>query len=323
MSRAVEPIGPGASRVEGPDEGHRAAPATPYEYPLDGVGVRVAGAVGGRRAAACARSTRPPRSALPGVLAVLGTRNAPRLGDADDAELAVLQSRRVAYRGQIVALVVADSLEAAREAAGLVRVEYDVERRTTPCSASTIPSCTRPSKVNPNFPTDTHQGDADGALAQRGDRRRRDLPHAGVPQQPDGAARHDRALGGRPAHRVRLEPGRRRGAGGARHAVRAARPRTCAWCRPTSAAGSGPRARPRPASWLAAMAARVVDRPVKLAADSPADVRVRRATARPTIQRLRLGADADGRLRCHRARRGRADVDRPRSSPSRPRWPRG
>ena len=45
-----------------------------------------------------------------GVLAVIWAENAPALGDAGDAELALFQSRAVAYRGQIVAAVVAESL---------------------------------------------------------------------------------------------------------------------------------------------------------------------------------------------------------------------
>src|SRR5699024_11041444 len=60
-----------------------------------------------------------------GVLTVLTSANAPRLTDASDAELAVLQSDRVEFRGQPIGVVVADGPEAARHAASLVRVEYD------------------------------------------------------------------------------------------------------------------------------------------------------------------------------------------------------
>src|SRR3954467_9826435 len=49
--------------------------------------------------------------------------NAPRLHS--EGELALLQSDEVVYRGQVVAVVLADSLESARAAAGAVRVEYD------------------------------------------------------------------------------------------------------------------------------------------------------------------------------------------------------
>jgi len=63
--------------------------------------------------------------ALPGVLAVLTPDNAPRLPGTGDPELALFQSRAVAYRGQFVAAVVADTLEAARQAAGLVEISYE------------------------------------------------------------------------------------------------------------------------------------------------------------------------------------------------------
>src|SRR5581483_10133990 len=52
-----------------------------------------------------------------GVLAVLWHRNSLRLHDAKDGFVAVLQEPEVAYRGQLVALVVALSQEEAREAA--------------------------------------------------------------------------------------------------------------------------------------------------------------------------------------------------------------
>lgn len=65
--------------------------------------------------------------ALPGVLAVLTHANARRLVDIDDAGPVVLQSPAVGYRGQIVAAVVADTLETARRAAELVEIAYAVD----------------------------------------------------------------------------------------------------------------------------------------------------------------------------------------------------
>src|SRR4051794_22368528 len=75
------------------------------------------------------------RSALAheGVVAVLDHTNAPRLhvnGDSDDdpdRELMVLQDDRIDVRGQVVALVLAGTLEAAREGAALVEVSYAAE----------------------------------------------------------------------------------------------------------------------------------------------------------------------------------------------------
>ena len=58
--------------------------------------------------------------ALDGVLVVLTTRNAERLASTDDAELAVLQGDEIAFRGQPVAVAVAETSEVARQAAELV-----------------------------------------------------------------------------------------------------------------------------------------------------------------------------------------------------------
>jgi len=65
--------------------------------------------------------------ALDGVLFVLTHHNAPRLASDHDHELWVLQSSQVWYRGQVIGVVVADGAEIAREAASLVRVEYQAE----------------------------------------------------------------------------------------------------------------------------------------------------------------------------------------------------
>jgi xanthine dehydrogenase YagR molybdenum-binding subunit len=62
--------------------------------------------------------------ALDGVLTVLTHLNAPRLVDTKDPELLVLQSADVAFRGQVICAVVAESSEIARHAAGLVEVAY-------------------------------------------------------------------------------------------------------------------------------------------------------------------------------------------------------
>src|SRR4029079_16519129 len=95
--------------------------------------------------------------ALSGVVAVLSHENAARL-EGGDGELALLQGDRVAYRGQYVAAVVADSLEVARESAGLVRIDYAPEPHDVVISAE-HPKLYKPDKVNPNHPTDTAAGD--------------------------------------------------------------------------------------------------------------------------------------------------------------------
>ena len=197
-----------------------------YEHPADGVvychPVQSTVASGEVRGVDAAEAL-----AREGVLAVIWAENAPALADAGDAELALFQSRSVAYRGQIVAAVVAETLEVAREAAGLVRVDYD-ERPHDVILRADHPELYTPEKVNPAFPSETGQGDPDGGARRRRGDRRRDLHDAGVPQQPDGAARDGRRLGGGRPDALRLDPGRLGRRAHDRQAVRAEARGTCA-----------------------------------------------------------------------------------------------
>ena len=131
--------------------------------------------------------------AHPGVTSVVDHTNAARLADTDDLELAVLQEPAVGFRGQIVAVVVAETPEAAREGARLVEVHYDEEPARVELTDD-APTYT-PEKVNPAFPPDSGPGRR-RVRAGRGRRAGRgDLPHGLRAQQPDGAARPDRHLG--------------------------------------------------------------------------------------------------------------------------------
>ena len=64
---------------------------------------------------------------MPGMLAVLWHGNAPGLGVPEESDLALFQSPKIAYRGQFVAAVVAETLETAYDAAARVRVDYAPE----------------------------------------------------------------------------------------------------------------------------------------------------------------------------------------------------
>ncbi|MFC0111301.1 xanthine dehydrogenase family protein molybdopterin-binding subunit [Kibdelosporangium aridum] len=101
--------------------------------------------------------------AMPGVLAVLTHGNGERLSSTKDKELAVLQTGDVAFRGQIVGVVIAESPEAARQAAELVHVEYSQEPHDVSLSADRD-DLYKPEKVNPSFDTDTSTGDVDAAM---------------------------------------------------------------------------------------------------------------------------------------------------------------
>ena len=248
--------------------------------------------------------------ARPGVLARAHPPQRARPGDDRDAELAVLQSAEVAFRGQFVAAVVAETPEAARHAAELVeratttRRPHDVE-----LLGRTATTCTRPEQVNPatrptptratstprwrrgrasvdqtyttawyhNNPMEPHtdhrrSGEADRLTlydSTQGVHSVRSTIAAVFGLEPDAGA-GDRALRRR---RVRLEG--------------AARTRTS--CSP-----------PWPPALRRAG-------PVKLALTRQQMFSLV-GYRTPTIQRVRLGADADGRLTAISPRGRRADL---------------
>lgn len=102
--------------------------------------------------------------ALDGVLLTLTRANAPRLADTDDSEMTILQTDEVAFRGQLIGGVVAETPEVAREAAALVRVAYD-EATTDARLSADRDDLYVPAEVNGGAPADTDHGDVDGALA--------------------------------------------------------------------------------------------------------------------------------------------------------------
>lgn len=72
----------------------------------------------------------------------------------EDKELAILQGDEVAFRGQIIGAVVAETSEVARQAAGLGRSVYDQAPHDVELSTDRV-DLYKPDKVNPSFPTDT------------------------------------------------------------------------------------------------------------------------------------------------------------------------
>lgn len=103
-------------------------------------------------------------AAVPGVVAVLTADTAPRLDDGASTEQAVLQTRAVHHRGQYVAAVLAETAEAAREAAGAVVVTYDAEDAVTAFDPASSQAYTP--EVVVAFPPDTRTGDPETAFAQ-------------------------------------------------------------------------------------------------------------------------------------------------------------
>jgi xanthine dehydrogenase YagR molybdenum-binding subunit len=233
--------------------------------------------------------------AEPGVLAVLDHTNAERLHvDEDtDPDLLLLQTPEVVHRGQIIAAVVATTLEAAREAATLVGVRYDEAPHDVALSAE-HPRLHVPDTVNAGVPGHFEQGDVDAALADAAyavhatyttaiDHHQPMEPHATIAvaehdgltlynadQSPFFTGRGIAALFG-------LDPGQVRVI--AEHI----------------GGGFGSKALARPQVVLASLAARALGRPAKLSFTRQQMFSL--VTHRPpTIQRITLGAGSDGRL---------------------------
>ncbi|WP_439357055.1 xanthine dehydrogenase family protein molybdopterin-binding subunit [Bradyrhizobium sp. DASA03007] len=110
-----------------------------------------------------------PVLALPGVVAVLSHKNAPRLayrshkGSIDPAigeRIHMLQDDRVHFYGQAVALVLAETLDTAEQAAKALRIDYEAVRplvdQTNPQARTIVPQ---------SGAAGTARGDADAGLA--------------------------------------------------------------------------------------------------------------------------------------------------------------
>ncbi|WP_030694169.1 xanthine dehydrogenase family protein molybdopterin-binding subunit [Streptomyces globisporus] len=229
----------------------------------------------------------------PGVHAVLTHENAPRLGDADDPTLALLQEDRVPHRGWFVAVVVADTPENARAAADALRIDYAASEHDVRLSAD-HPRLYTPEKANGGYPAVRERGDFDTAFAASPVRLDATYTMSALhnhPMEPhaatawwddDGLTVYDSSQG---ATTVRDVLARLFRLPQQRVTVVSA----------YVGGGFGSKGTPRPPAVLAAMAARHTGRPVRLALprrDLPATVGHRA----PTVQRVRIGAAADGTI---------------------------
>ncbi|WP_032364893.1 xanthine dehydrogenase family protein molybdopterin-binding subunit [Rhodococcoides fascians] len=230
----------------------------------------------------------------PAVHALLWHGNAEKLGEVEDAELHVLQSNSVAYRGQIVAVVLADTLQDARAAAARVQVRYADVRSPDNTLSADHSSLYAPESVNAGFPTDVTIGDPDAALTtaehvvdnwySTAPMHNSPMePHATTAQWSDGvltvwdSTQAPSGVQGDLATAFGLEP---------------ANVRVIA---ENVGGGFGAKGSTRPNAVLAAMAARATGKTVKLVLPRQAlfDVVGYRT---PTLNHVRLGADSSGRL---------------------------
>ncbi len=230
---------------------------------------------------------------MPGVLAVITHQNALPLPVVDDAELLVLQDRQVHYRGQIVALVVAAALEQAHAGADALSVRYEAEPHDVLLSAN-HPGLFAPDHVNPNFPTDTLTGDVEASLAGSqvvidhtystpAEHNNPMEPHAATAYwDGDRLTVHDSNQGATRVHQDLVQLFGLDDSG-----VRVVSEHV--------GGGFGSKGSTRPHTVLAAMAARMLDRPVRVTLSRQQLFSVV-GYRTPTIQRVRLGADPSGQL---------------------------
>jgi xanthine dehydrogenase YagR molybdenum-binding subunit len=288
---APSPLGTALPRIEGREKVMGQARYA-YEHEVDGtVYAWIVQATIAKGAVSAVDGAEARR--LPGVLAVVSHENAPDLGEVSDRELAVLQSPRVAYRGQIVALAIAETLEAAREAAGLVRIAYAEEGHDVQLRAD-HPKLYTPEKVNPNFPSETAEGDVEAALAQAAivvdetyttpaEHNNPMEPHASLAMWSGGDLTIYDSTQGAPIARATIA------------GVFGLAPAHVRVISPHVGGGFGSKGTPRPTVIAAALAARHVGRPVKLTATRQQMFSLT-GYRTPTIQRIRIGAGADGRM---------------------------
>lgn len=234
----------------------------------------------------------------PGVVAVMTPDNAPTLAKDPDAKdgpftfrLDLLQNASVRYANQPIAVVIAETLEAATEGARLLAPRYETE---TPRIGLDAEAPFTPPGIGIGQPPDEGHGDVEAGLAGAAARieavyetpaqyHNAMEPHAAVAEwDGDRLTLHTPSQGltaavgrlaglfGIPPKNIRIESPYLGGGFGSKGAI------------------SGPQV-------LACMAARLVGRPVKLVArrENMYGPMGHRAETRQT---LRLGADADGKL---------------------------
>ncbi|MEN3611860.1 xanthine dehydrogenase family protein molybdopterin-binding subunit [Plantactinospora sp. ZYX-F-223] len=232
--------------------------------------------------------------AKPGVLAVLTHENAPRVASFDDPELVILQTPEVAYRGQFVAGVVAETSEIARLAASMIRVDYEAGPHDVQLRAD-HPDRYAPEVTNGGFATDSVRGDPEAALADAAVRldatyttawyQHAQLePHSTIAEWADD--RLTLHVGSQGVHRLRDSLATLFGLDLER--IRAVSPHV--------GGAFGGKLHAHPDVVLAVLAAFAVPgRPVKLALTRQ-QMFSQVGYRTPTVQRVRLGAGRDGRL---------------------------
>ena len=236
--------------------------------------------------------------AHPGVVEVMTPANKPALAQDPDEKsnpfmfrLDLLQSDRVRYANQPIAVVIAETLEAATEGAALLSPRYDIE---TPRVGLDANETFVPSAVGPGHPPAVHRGDIEAGLAAAS--KRIEATYETAPQYHNAMEPHaivaawdgDTLSVDTPSQGLAMAQGRLAGLFGIA-------PSKVHIRSPFLGGGFGSKGMISGPQVLGIMAARMVGKPVKLVLRreqmfGPVGHRA------PTRQTLRIGADNGGKL---------------------------
>lgn len=240
----------------------------------------------------------------PGVILVMTHRNAPSqpafgppvtptVPEVFTRARPVLVSDRIRYHDEPVALVVAETFEEARAAAGLIKLRYASEPGAFDPAAPNA-EVYRPERTNAGFPTDTDMGDFERAFADAAVRL--DATYA-TPFESHNPMEPHAAIAEWNGDRLTVHTATQTIANIQSALANTLRipPQNIRVVSPFVGGGFGAKLIVHPETVCAALAARVLGRPVKVALTR--QQMFANAGHRPAMmQRIRLGADRDGRL---------------------------
>jgi xanthine dehydrogenase YagR molybdenum-binding subunit len=228
-----------------------------------------------------------------GVLAVVTSKNAGPLGKAQRNAATLLGGPEIEHYDQAVALVVAETLEQARDAAKLVRVRYAREKGRFDLAAGKDRAAAPPPILD-RLPADTKVGDFEPAFAAAAvkiDQTYTTPDQSHMPMEP--FATTAAWSGGK----LTLWTSNQMIAWGVQDLASTLKmkPEDIHLMSPYIGGGFGSKLWVRAEALLAALGAKAIGRPVKVAIARPQ--MPNNTVHRPaTIQRIRLGADRDGKI---------------------------
>lgn len=285
-------VGKPTSRIEGP---LKTSGTAPYAYerhdavPNQAYGFIVGSAIAKGRIASMDLAE---AKAAPGVLAIVTAASAGTLGKGDFNTARLLGGPEIQHYHQAIAIVVAESFEQARAAAGLVRVQYTRDKGNFDL-ASSLDGAIKPPAFFGTEP-DSSFGDFDAAFASapvKLDEHYMTPDHSHAMMEPHASIASwdgDKLTLWTSNQMIAWSVGDvAKTLGIPRENVRLVSPYI--------GGGFGAKLFVRADAILAALGARAAGRPVKVALPRP--LIANNTTHRPaTIQRIRLGATSDGKL---------------------------